>query len=400
MTKNQTPESNRLNGVAEYYFSSKLREIEKLNSNGANVVNLGIGSPDLAPPDSALEELTKSLQISGQSRYQSYRGIPHLREAFATWYKEFFNVGLDPDNEVLPLIGSKEGIMHVSMAFINQDDLVLVPNPGYPAYAASTKLAGGNLKEYKLSVENGWKLDIEKLREFDLSRVKLIWVNYPHMPTGASVDRKFFLELTKFAEEHKIIIVNDNPYAFILNEEPCSILNNEIRSDWILELNSLSKSHNMAGWRVGAVMGSSVLIDTILKFKSNMDSGMFLPVQLAAAKALTEGWDWYEKLNAEYKLRRSFAHQIFDHLGCSYSRTAKGLFVWALIPENRASAEAYSDFILSNAKVFITPGHIFGSQGEKYLRISLTSPIPDWETALHRIIKTIVYRKSKISEKA
>ena len=290
--------------------------------------------------------------------------------------------------------------MHVSMAFINQDDLVLVPNPGYPAYAASTKLAGGNLKEYKLSGDNGWKLDIEKLREFDLSRVKLIWGNYPHMPTGASVDRKFFLELTKFAEEHKIIIVNDNPYAFILNEEPCSILNNEIRSDWILELNSLSKSHNMAGWRVGAVLGSSVLIDTILKFKSNMDSGMFLPVQLAAAKALTEGWDWYEKLNAEYKLRRSFAHQIFDHLGCSYSRTAKGLFVWALIPENRASAEAYSDFILSNAKVFITPGHIFGSQGEKYLRISLTSPIPDWETALHRIMKTIVYRKSKISEKA
>lgn len=385
MINRQIPVADRLLGVEEYYFSKKLQEINELNRNGERVINLGIGSPDLAPPENVIKALIASAENPQNHRYQEYRGITELRNAFAAWYHKYFNVHLDPEREILPLMGSKEGIMHITMAFVNKGDVVLVPNPGYPTYAAAANLAGGTVKAYDLSDENGWLPDLNILDKTDLSKVKLMWINYPHMPTGAIANREDLRNLISFAYNNNIILVNDNPYAFILNKTPLSLLENRTGEDHIVELNSLSKSHNMSGWRVGVVAGNSQLIERILQFKSNMDSGMFLPIQVAAIRALEERMDWYEKQNQTYAKRSVFARKIATLLNCSYTKDTSGIFIWAKIPVEWDSSEALSDIILQHARVFITPGHIFGSQGRRYIRLSLCSPTEDWQVALKRI---------------
>ncbi len=377
--------ANRLGEVKEYYFSIKLREIAELNATGKNILNLGIGSPDLPPHPSVIKELNKNANLSNSHAYQSYKGIPELRNAFSSWYKKYFNVDLNPENEVLPLMGSKEGIMHISMSFLNPGDEVLVPNPGYPAYAAVTQLAGGKTRNYDLIEENNWLPDLEKLSKEDLSNVKIMWVNYPNMPTGSTPDKTFFKKLIRFGKEHGILIVNDNPYAFILNEKPCSILEIDGAKEIAMELNSLSKAQNMAGWRVGILAGKKEMIETVLRFKSNMDSGMFKPIQLAAAKALELPQSWYDDLNEIYKKRQKKVFQIMDILNCKYDKNQKGMFVWAKTPKKIKDGYELSDKILYNKNVFITPGGIFGSNGNQYIRISLCNTIEIFEEALKRI---------------
>ena len=377
--------SNRLDGVGTYYFANKLAQIREMNSNGDSVINLGIGSPDLPPPTQVKEKLIGVLSDLDVNQYQSYRSLPELREAFAKWYQSHFNTSLDPKTELLPLIGSKEGIMHISMTFISEGDEVLVPNPGYPAYAACCKLAGGKIRPYPLNAENGWIPDIEELSKEDLDGVKLMWVNYPHMPTGTRATKELFEKLVAFGRKRNILICHDNPYAFILNEEPLSILETEGAKEFCLELSSLSKCYNMAGWRVGCLAGSESNINAVLKFKSNMDSGMFKGIQEAAIAALAHGQDWFEQLNEQYKQRRKLAWKIMDFLGCQYDKEGAGLFVWGRIPKHLAGAENYSEEILHKSRVFITPGMIFGSQGNCYLRISLCSPVDVFELAFERI---------------
>ena len=379
------PVADRLLGVEEYYFSKKLQEIDELNRKGERVINLGVGSPDLAPPENVVKVLIASAENPQNHGYQGYRGIADLRNAFAAWYDKYFNVQLDSEREILPLMGSKEGIMHITMAFVNKGDEVLVPNPGYPTYAAAAKLSGGTVKTYNLSEENGWIPDLKNLGKTNLSKVKLMWINYPHMPTGAIANREDLRNLIAFAYKNNIILVNDNPYAFILNETPLSLLENRTGEDHVVELNSLSKSHNMSGWRVGVVAGNPRLIDRIVQFKSNMDSGMFLPIQMAATRALEEKSDWYEKQNRTYAKRSVFAREIATLLNCSYAEVTAGMFIWAKIPAEWDSAESLSDSILQDARVFITPGQIFGSQGRRYIRLSLCSPKEDWQAALKRI---------------
>ncbi len=365
--------SKRLGQVEEYYFSRKLREIAELRKAGKDIINLGIGSPDLAPAPAIIEELQIAAGQLDNHAYQSYKGLPELRQAFANWYKQFFKVDLDPDREILPLMGSKEGIMHISMSYLDPGDAVLLPNPGYPTYASAARLTGASLKYYQLEEENAWYPDLDQLAAEDLSKVKLMWINYPHMPTGTAADLGFLRDLLVFAKAHEILLVNDNPYAFILNEQPNSLLSLPGAMDCALELNSLSKAHNMAGWRVGMLAGAQPYIETVLRFKSNMDSGMFKAVQLAAAKALLLPQSWYDFLNVEYRKRQQIALKIMDHLGCHYRPKQVGLFVWAKVPSHYSDGYALSDEHLYQNDVFLTPGGIFGSQGEQYIRISLCS---------------------------
>jgi aspartate/methionine/tyrosine aminotransferase len=383
--KNIIKTASRLGEVKEYYFSVKLREIAEMRAEGKEVLNLGIGSPDLPPPADVIEELTYQARQLENHSYQSYKGISELREAFAAWYRNWFGVSLDPDSEILPLIGSKEGIMHISMTYLEPGDEVLVPNPGYPAYRAVANLTGATVREYRLEPDLGWYPDLKKLAEQDLSKIKIMWVNYPNMPTGTPARRDFFEELVAFAKKHEILVCNDNPYAFILNDHPISLLDIPGAMDVVLELNSLSKAHNMAGWRVGMIAGHPDYLNTILRFKSNMDSGMFKPVQLAAVKALYSPPSWYKNLNAVYRERRGKVFELLDLLGCVYDPEQVGMFVWAKVPPKYVDAFAMSDEVLYKAHVFMTPGGIFGSAGNGYIRISLCGDGRLFEEAIRRV---------------
>src|SRR5450432_794439 len=382
--------AKRLEGIGEYYFSKKLREIEDLNRQGKNIISLGIGSPDQAPHPDVIRVLQEESRKSNTHAYQSYKGSPVLRKAMAAWYKEWYQVELNPDLEILPLAGSKEGIMHICMTYINPGDLVLIPNPGYPTYQSAAKLAGANLVPYELKEENNWLPDFSELKELVKSKQQtqesvIMFVNYPQMPTGQLPTKKLFEQLVAFAKENQILLVHDNPYSFILNDKPMSILQAEGANDHVIELNSLSKSHNMAGWRIGMMLSKARHIENVLRFKSNMDSGMFLPVQLAAAKALSLPAAWYEQVNALYRLRKQAVERLLEGLGCYFSKKQAGLFVWAKVPEGITDGYALSDLLLYNANVFITPGGIFGSAGNNYVRVSLCAPEEKIVESLERI---------------
>ena len=379
--------SRRSEAVTEYYFSQKLREIEQMRASGINVINLGIGSPDLAPSDSAIRVLEVYAHNTNSHGYQSYAGVIELREAFSKWYHNYFNTELDAQSEILPLMGSKEGIMHISMAFVNPGEQVLVPNPGYPAYAAITELIGGQVVSYELNPENNWYPNIEELEKKDLSKVKLMWINYPNMPTGQKASQEVFKQLVAFAKRHNILLCNDNPYSFILNDQHLSLLSVEGAKEVALELNSISKSHNMSGWRIGMVAGHSEYIKAIIKVKSNMDSGMFKPLQMAAANALSCGDEWYEQINKVYRKRRVIAEAIMEELGCSFDSDQKGMFLWGKIPEKFKDAGELANRVLYSANVFITPGFIFGSKGERYVRLSLCASEEVLRDAFSRIIE-------------
>jgi LL-diaminopimelate aminotransferase len=371
--------AKRLEGIGEYYFSKKLREIEELNREGKNIISLGIGSPDQAPHPSVIDVLVEESRKPNTHAYQSYKGSPVLRKAIAGWYKEWYGVELNPDLEILPLAGSKEGIMHICMTYINPGDLVLIPNPGYPTYQSAAKLAGANLVAYELTEKNNWLPDFTELKKLIKSRQAsqefvLLFVNYPQMPTGQLPEKKLFEELVAFAKENQILLVHDNPYSFILNDHPMSILQVADAGDYVIELNSLSKSHNMAGWRVGMMLAKSRHIENVLRFKSNMDSGMFLPVQLAAAKALSLPASWYKQVNTLYRRRKQVVEEILEGLGCNFSKNQGGLFVWARVPEGIADGYKLSDLLLYQANVFVTPGGIFGTAGNNYIRVSLCAP--------------------------
>jgi LL-diaminopimelate aminotransferase len=385
----QITTSKRLEGIGEYYFSQKLREIEELNKQGKNILNLGIGSPDLPPHPEVIRVLQEEAAKPNTHAYQGYKGVPALRNAIASWYKTWYGVDLDADTEILPLIGSKEGIMHICMTYLNEDDEVLIPNPGYPTYSAAVKLAGGKPISYEMRAGNNWEPDFDALEKTDLSRVKLLWVNYPHMPTGQLPSNELFEKIVAFGKKHGIIICHDNPYSFILNEKPVSLLQVPGAKDIVIELNSLSKSQNMAGWRVGMLCASKERINEVLRFKSNMDSGMFQPVQLAAAKALSLGKDWYDGINAIYAKRREKVFELLNMLHCEFSKKQVGMFVWAKIPSKYTTGYALSDEILYNANVFITPGGIFGSAGDQYIRISLCGSIERFDEAIKRISEII-----------
>lgn len=376
--------------VKEYYFSKKLKEIDDMNKQGQNVINLGIGNPDMMPPAEALEQLTANTTETGIHGYQSYRGVAELREAFAQWYSTYYGVELNPENEILPLMGSKEGIMHISMAYLNPGDKVLVPNPGYPTYRSVSKIVGAEIVDYNLTPENNWYPDFNELEKLDLADVKIMWVNYPNMPTGQPATSKLFEQLVAFGKKHQVLICNDNPYSFILNPNPLSIMMVPGAKDIALELNSLSKSHNMAGFRVGMVAGNKGFVQNILKIKSNMDSGMYKPLQMAAAKALENDISWYNNINSEYQSRRTLVWQIFDLLGAEYNKNQTGMFVWARIPDEYSDAFEFSDKFLYKSKVFITPGSIFGSNGNRYVRISLCSSKQLLDETLQRINKLLV----------
>jgi len=377
--------AKRLQQTEEYYFSKKLREIDELNKQGARVINLGIGSPDLPPHPEVIATLNTNAQLPNVHGYQNYKGAPALRQAVADWYQRYYQATFNPNTEILPLIGSKEGIVHICMTYLQEGDKALIPNPGYPAYAAAVRLSGAESITYKLTQENNWLIDFDELRKQDLSNVKLMWINYPHMPTGASASDTFYKELIEFAKEFNILICHDNPYSFILTDKPRSIMNVEGAKEVAIELNSLSKSSNMAGWRVGALVGSEERINQVLRFKSNMDSGMFLPVQLAAAKALQLEASWYQDLNKIYADRRLKVYEIMNLLGCSYQKDQVGLFVWAQIPNSYADGYALSDAVLDKARVFITPGGIFGDGGNQYIRISLCATVEVLEESIQRI---------------
>jgi len=380
--------AKRLDGIGEYYFSQKLREIDELNKQGKNIINLGIGSPDLPPHPDVIKVLQEESAKPNVHAYQSYKGSLILRKGFADWYSTWYNVSLNPDTEILPLIGSKEGIMHICMTYLNEGDIVLVPNPGYPTYSSAAKLAGGTIEYYELKAENSWMPDftvIEQTIQATGRTPKLMFVNYPEMPTGQLPTKEMFAELIAFAKKHSILLVHDNPYSFILNDNPMSLLSIEGAKDVAVELNSLSKSQNMAGWRVGVLCGAAERINEVLRFKSNMDSGMFLPLQLAAAKALGLGKDWYESVNSIYKGRREKVYELLDTLQCEYSKAQVGMFMWAKIPSGYRDGYVLSDEVLYNKNVFITPGGIFGSAGNNYIRVSLCGSIERFEEAIKRI---------------
>lgn len=377
----------RLDQVKTYYFAKKLKEIAQLNADGHNIINLGIGSPDLPPPPAASQALIAGLQTEKAHQYQSYYGIAELRNAFANFYQNHFGITANPDTELLPLIGSKEGIMHIAMTFLDPGDEVLIPNPGYPSYRMTTLLAGGTPVQYDLTKASEWEPDFSALEKTDLSKVKLMWVNYPNMPTGKKASVRLFEKLIQFGADNNILICHDNPYAFILSDQPMSIMSIAGAKEHALELSSLSKSYNMSGWRVGAIHGHADYLASIIRFKSNMDSGMFKPVQLAAAQALNSDAEWFLNLNKEYTTRRTAAWKLFDTLGLSYDKESAGLFVWGEVPSGKG--EEWSDRILNEAKVFLTPGFIFGSNGEQYLRLSLCSTKEQIDTAHHRIQERI-----------
>lgn len=362
--------AERLQSVTEYYFSKKLREVAQLRAEGKSIINMAIGNPDLPPPSEVLKALDTALNHDGAHQYQSYQGILELRSAIAEFYSKHYNVNLNPDGEILPLMGSKEGIMHISMAYLNKGDGVLLPNPGYPTYASVSNLMQADIIHYNLDASNNWQPNYEEIEKQDLSHVKIMWLNYPHMPTGTSASKEDLKKAVDFAKKHNILIVNDNPYSFILNNAPKSILEIEGAKEVAVELNSLSKTFNMAGWRVGMVVGDTSIIKTILQVKSNMDSGMFLGIQKGAIAALNSPQKWFDELNAIYMKRREIVWQIFDMLGCSYEKENAGMFVWAKLPQGEKSME-FIDQLLNEKEIFITPGTIFGSQGEGYIRASL-----------------------------
>jgi len=379
--------ANRLSSVTEYYFSAKLREVGELNAAGKNVINLGIGNPDLPPSEATIAALCDEARKPNVHGYQSYVGIPELRKGFADWYKKWYRVDLNPTTEIQPLIGSKEGILHITLAFVNPGDSVLVPNPGYPTYTSASRLCEANIISYDLDEDNNWEPDFEALERMDLSTVKLMWVNYPNMPTGAKASVGLFEKLVAFGKKHNIVICNDNPYSFILNDEKLSILSVEGAKDCCIEMNSMSKAHNMAGWRMALLATNAEFIQWILKVKSNVDSGMFRPMMVAAVAALQNTEEWHAEMNRVYAGRRVLAHQIMDALGCTYDKNQVGMFIWARIPESYSSSEALADEILYGKNVFITPGFIFGDKGLRYIRISLCCPEPILKEALERISK-------------
>jgi len=387
--------AKRLEGIGEYYFSQKLREIDEMNKAGKQVINLGIGSPDLPPHPDVIKTLHEEALKPGQHGYQNYKGSPVLRNAISKWYKKWYDVELNADTEILPLIGSKEGIMHICMTYLNEGDVVLIPNPGYPTYRSSAKIAGAKVIEYSLTKENNWFPDFNELEQIitnaksllagEVWRNCLMFVNYPQMPTGKLPTKELFVQLVSFAKKHNILICHDNPYSFILNNTPMSLLSVDGAKDVVIELNSLSKSHNMAGWRVGILVGAKERIDNVLRFKSNMDSGMFLPVQLAAAKALELGQEWHDKVNVAYGNRRKKVFELLQLLNCLFDENQAGLFVWASVPSNYKDGYELSDKVLHESNVFITPGGIFGSAGDKYVRVSLCTSEEKIEEAIQRI---------------
>ena len=384
--------ANRIGNVQEYYFSVKLKEIAQMNAQGADVINLGIGSPDLPPSKEVTDTLAEAAADPKGHGYQPYVGIPQLREAFSQWYKRWYNVDLNPANEVLPLIGSKEGIMHISMAFINEGDGVLVPNPGYPTYSSVSKLGGAKILSYNLKAEQNWQPDLEQLEaqhkagEIDLDSVKLMWCNYPNMPTGANGSMELFEKLVAFGKKYNIIICHDNPYSFILNDTPLSILSVEGAKEICIELNSMSKSHNMPGWRIGMLASNKQFIEWILRVKSNMDSGMFRAMQLAAVKALNAPAEWYKQMNQVYSARKALAQAILEKVGAEVAPGQVGMFLWGKV---QGKGVEICDDVLYKAKVFITPGFIFGSNGENYIRISLCANEQTLQKALERIEKEL-----------
>lgn len=381
--------AERVNSVQEYYFSKKLKEVAEMNAAGKKVINLGIGSPDLPPSEQTIETLCQHARNANEHGYQPYVGIPELRQAFADWYKTWYQVELDPKSEIQPLIGSKEGILHISLAFLNPGDGVLVPNPGYPTYSSVSKLVQANLIPYELKEELGWQPDFDELEKMDLSNVKLMWTNYPNMPTGANASMELYQKLVDFGRKHGIIICNDNPYSFILNEHPLSILSIPGAKDICIELNSMSKAHNMPGWRMAMLASNKQFVQWILKVKSNIDSGQFKPMQHAAVEALAAPKAWYDKMNETYRSRRALAGEIMYTLGCTYDEKQVGMFLWGRIPDIYSVSEELADKVLYEANVFLTPGFIFGSQGNRFIRISLCCNNQMLQEALTRIQKVI-----------
>ncbi len=383
--------ADRLSGVSEYYFSRKLKEVARMNAEGKDVISLGIGSPDMPPSEQTIETLCREAHNPDGHGYMPYVGIPELRKAFADWYRKWYQVDLDPATEIQPLIGSKEGILHVTLAFVNPGDRVLVPNPGYPTYTSLSRILGAEVVNYNLREENGWMPDFDELEAMDLSGVRLMWTNYPNMPTGANATAELYERLVDFARRKGIVIVNDNPYSFILNDHPISILQVPGAKECCIEFNSMSKSHNMPGWRIGMLASNAQFIQWVLKVKSNIDSGMFRAMQLAAAQALAAEADWYEGNNANYRNRRRLAGEIMDTLGCRYDKSQVGMFLWGRIPDSYADVEQLTERVLHEARVFITPGFIFGSNGARYIRISLCCKDAKLAEALKRI-KEVFYK--------
>ena len=386
LTTNITP-ANRVASIKEYYFSTKLREVARLNAEGHNIISLGIGGPDRPPHPEVINTLCTEASKPDAHGYQPYVGLPQLRQAFARWYKANYDVDLDPATEIQPLIGSKEGILHTTLTFVNPGDGVLVPNPGYPTYTSVSRLAEAEIFTYDLTEEGGWEPDFDALERLPLERIKLMWVNYPHMPTGKCASQSLFARLVDFGKRHNIVIVNDNPYSFILNDKPLSILSIPGAKDIAIEMNSLSKSHNMPGWRVGMIAANPQFIQWILKVKSNIDSGQFKPLMLAASKALECDKEWYDEVNKTYASRRLIAEDIMRALGCHFDPAQRGLFLWGRIPDQYEGSEQLADRILYEANVFITPGFIFGSNGNRYIRISLCATNEKMLEALQRIKK-------------
>lgn len=384
MSKQIRP-AERISSVQEYYLQRKMKEVADLNAQGKDIVSLGIGGPDRMPSTEVIETLIEAVKESNAHSYQLGNGIPELRQAFAGWYDRHYGVSLDAEREILPLIGSKEGIMHVSMAFLNPGDGVLVPDPGYPTYSSVSRLVGARIYKYELCEEQDWQPDFEALEQLPLENIKLMWMNYPHMPTGARARRDTFERAVDFARRHGIVLVHDNPYSFILNEEPMSLLQIAGAKDVAIEFNSLSKSHNMAGWRMGMLASNPEFVSWIRRVKSNVDSGQFRPVMLAAAKALSAPDQWYSELNAVYGERRKSAERVMAALGCEFDAEQRGLFLWGRLPESCPGSEWMADQVLAKARVFITPGFIFGKNGERYVRISLCATAERLDEACRRI---------------
>ena len=381
--------AQRVSMVKEYYFSKKLKEVARLNAEGRDIISLGIGGPDRPPHARVVDTLCEYAHRSDTHGYQPYVGPVELRQAYADWYRRWYGIELNPANEIQPLIGSKEGILHITLAFVNPGDGVLVPNPGYPTYTSVSRLAGAEIFTYNLKEENAWYPDFDELESMPLDRIKLMWVNYPNMPTGAPATHELYEKIVDFGRRHNILIVNDNPYSFILNDNPISMLSVEGAKDVVIEMNSLSKSHNMAGWRMAMLASNAQFVEWVLKVKSNIDSGQFRPAMLAAVEALKCDSDWFDELNAVYARRRRVAERIMDALGCTFDPRQRGLFLWGKIPDAAESSEKFADNILYNARVFITPGFIFGSNGERFIRISLCATEEKMEEALTRIKQTI-----------
>ena len=386
MCLNNIKPAERLSLVSEYYFSRKLKEVAQMNAEGKDIISLAIGSPDMPPSKQTIQTLCEVASRPDTHGYQPTMGTPELRKAMADFYKRWYGVDLNPATEIQPLIGSKEGILHVTLAFVNPGEEVLVPNPGYPTYTSLSKILGAKVVNYDLMEDNGWQPDFEQLEKMDLSRVKLMWTNYPNMPTGGNARMETYERLVDFARKHNIVVVNDNPYSFILNDKPMSLLQVEGAKDCCIEFNSMSKSHNMPGWRVGMCATNPTFITWILKIKSNIDSGTFRGIQLAAAAALSNAEEWHHEANIEtYSRRRKYAEQIMDALGCKYDPNQVGMFLWGRIPDNYSNCEELTERVLHEARVFITPGFIFGSKGERYVRISLCAKEEKIQAALERI---------------